>query len=183
MFHVYNRRANGKKMFFDDEDRDTFIACISRYLTKAPSFDSRGRPYPNFRDQVRVVTFCLNATHYHLILFQIKPGGIERLMQAALDGYVQKFNRKHSVRGQMCDGEYRARPLIGRRAELDAIVYVHNNHPPDCSCPFCGNRWFQFEQGDSPTWIEAAAALDLFGGVDSYLRYREARADLRELSG
>lgn len=181
MFHVYNRRLNRERMFFDDLDRDNFLECLVRYLTKSPSFDARGRPYANLRNQVRLVTFSLMPNHFHLVLFQIKPGGIERLMHAALDGYVQKFNRRHGVIGNMFNGEYRARPLNGRREELDAILYVHDNHERGCECRYCGNRWFD-DADDSPGWIEASAALELFGGYDGYAAYRQARAQLRAIT-
>lgn len=182
-FHVYNRHVRGEAMFMDDIDRDVFIDCLQRHLSKSPSFDAYGRPYPNYRGRVRLITFALMPNHFHLILFQLRPGGIADLMHSALNGYVQRFNRRHGFTGPLFLGEYRARELRGKREILDGVLYVHNNHNPGCDCRYCGQRWFWSEGADSPGWADVQRALRLFGGSDRYLTYSRTRAKLREISG
>lgn len=169
-------------MFLDDRDRDVFLELLKRYLSEIDRPDERGRRFPCLRDKVRLITFALMTTHFHLILFQIEPGGLDDLMHRVLTAYVKYFNNRHGTQGPMFNGEYRADHKPDRRSQLTAIAYVHDNHGADCHCNHCGHRYFIADSVDTPSWIGARGALDLFGSRSSYRRYRQARGALSEIA-
>jgi len=183
-FHVYNRAAHGRPMFVDDEDRLVFEEMMNRHLTSRPLFDSRGRQYEDLRDCVSLHARCLPTTHFHSVLEQLRPGGMEQLMRLTLGPYVRHFNARHGVKGPMFAGPYRTKPITTVEQFRWRIAYVHDNHKRDgLEYRFSTHRRFM-AHGDSPPWLDVAGALDRFGGLDGYKEYlaaRETRARLDRL--
>jgi hypothetical protein len=105
------------------------------------------------------------------------------LMQAVMTTYVRYFNRKYGKQGEMFDGEVRLRPAKGRREELHAIAYVHENHGDHCFCEFCSHSLYMGHPSHVPPWIDVGEGLRRFGGVPSYLKWLRARQMQREVLG
>lgn len=179
--HVYNRERSRGPMFIDDEDRRFFLSSLKRHLSVQEFCDSRGRRYRNLRADVRLASFCLMTNHFHLVLFQIRAGGISALMRSVMNAYVQYFNARHGTGGNMLDASYRRRAALKPRDKRTAIAYAHDNHGADCMCEFCSHRYFIGDAADVPSWTDVRAGLDLFGGVDDYKQFRQARLDLRSV--
>lgn len=180
-FHLYNRERNRDPMFIDDEDRRMFLWMFRRYLSTVVHHDARGRPYRNLRSHVQLLAFALMENHFHLVIRQLRMGGMETLMRGVMTGYVSYFNRRHGVAGGMFLERFRAPEKIDRRSKLNAISYVHDNHGLDCRCEFCSHR-FYLDAPDSPSWIDAGVGVAMFGGVEKYLDYRQFRSGLSSLS-
>jgi hypothetical protein len=174
-FHVYNRQRDRDPIFRDDEDRRTFLWMISRYLTPVPQHDLRGRAYRNLRGHVEVLAFALMLNHFHLVIRQLRPGGLRMLMNGAMSSYVRYFNAKYGEDGSMFGERYRAAEKSDRRSLLNAISYVHDNHAIDCGCEFCSHRFYADPRSEVPSWLAAETGLQRFGGHDRYLDYREMR--------
>lgn len=183
LYHVYNREADRARMFFDDEDRSYFRELLGRHLSKEPVRDGRGRLYRNLRNRVRVAALAICWSHFHLIVFQVDPGGIESLMRSVMNGYSAYFARKYGRDKPMFVASYRARPLTTRREKLTCITYVSENHGDDCFCDWCSHREYATGANDPPGWLDARSGLQLFGGVDVYLELLTLRRRLRELLG
>lgn len=181
-FHVYSRGRDRQPIVRDNEDRAKLIECFTRHLSKIESVDSKGRAYRRLSNEVRLATFTIMFNHFHLIIHQISSGGMERLVQAALNGYVQYFNAKYGLSGPLFSGEYRARRLENPGQIKTAIAYVHDNHGSSCQCKFCSNRFYTGDPRDVPSWLEVSAALDVFGGKDEYQRFRDVRATMRAMT-
>jgi REP element-mobilizing transposase RayT len=181
-FHVYNRERNRDPMFIDDEDRRMFLSIVRRYLSVVVHKDARGRPYRCLRTHVRLLAFALMDNHFHLVLRQLRAGGMEVLMRSVMTSYVQYFNRRHDGGGSMFVERYRAAEKVDRRSKLNAIAYVHDNHSLDCRCEFCSHRFYMAPISETPSWIEAQTGVTMFGGVEKYLNYREHRSGLSILS-
>lgn len=176
--HVYNRHRDREAMFLDDRDRDQFLWMIERHLSKTPHFDAKGRPYANRRHQVALLAFALMPNHFHLILRQLCPGGLAAFMRPLMSSYVRYFNRRHEATGAMCSDRYRAVPRLDARSRRTAILYVHDNHPRECICRYCSNRYYADPSGPVPSWIDVSTGLNLFGGAERYQHHRAARAYL-----
>lgn len=170
-------------MFRDDEDRRYFKSLIARYVSPQPELDDRGRTYANYRDRVRVWSLTIKTTHFHLVLFQLEPGGAGDLMQTVVALYVRYFNKRYGSGGEMFLGEIRMRPAEGRREELNAIAYVHENHGDDCYCEFCSHGAYMGHPAHVPPWLDAASALERFGGVAGYGDWLRARRLQRSVLG
>jgi hypothetical protein len=181
-YHVYNRARDGRLMFMDDLDRAKFLSLFHRYLSTEECCDPFGRPFAKLFSKVHLITFALMPNHFHLIVFQLVPGGLEDLMARVMNAYVKYFNARHGTSGPMFDGEYRADPKFDRRAQLNAIAYVHDNHADRCRCSFCGQRFFASERLEPPSWLNVDRGLTLFGDRPAYRRFRRARHALRDVT-
>lgn len=174
-YHTYNRDADQEPMFFDDQDRHKFLSIVQRYLALEIHTDSRGRPYRNLRGHVRLLAFAVMTTHFHLVLRQLRAGGLDTFMNRVMSTYVRYFNRKYELTGPMCEDRFRSAIKLDRRSQLNAIAYVHDNHGADCHCDFCSHRYYANGAADVPSWLDAGFGLEKFGNVERYEAYREMR--------
>ena len=168
-------------MFKDDEDRRFFKSLFERYLSTESQTDSRGRPYKNHREGVRLLSLTIKTNHFHVALLQLEPMAAGALMQAVMSTYVRYFNRKHGKGGEMFEGEVRLRPARDRRAELHVIAYVHENHGDHCYCEFCSHSLYVGHPSHVPPWIDVDEGLRRCGGVANYLKWLRARQLQREV--
>ena len=162
-------------MFADDEDRLVFEDIMNRHLNPRPRFDSRGRQYENLRDSVRLCARCLPTTHFHSIVDQLRPGGMDRLMHHVLGPYVKQFNARHGQKGSMFSGPFRAKSIATPDQFRWRLAYVHDNHSSEgLDYRFSTHRNF-LDPDDAPPWLDVEPALAVFGGLDGYLKYLDAR--------
>lgn len=181
-FHTYNREQNREPMFFDDDDRRMFLWLVRRYLSVVQHTDSRGRPYRNLRSHVQLLAFALMENHFHLVLRQLRAGGLETFMNGVMSSYVRYFNKRHGRSGKLFTERFRAAEKLDRRSRLNAIAYVHDNHGLDCRCEFCSHRFYLAEGDEIPSWIAAEQSVGMFGGVERYVQYRTLRSGLTTLA-
>ncbi len=170
-------------MFLDDEDRRYFKALFARYLGPEQQVDRRGRPYQHYRDRVRLWSLTIKTNHFHVVLHQLQPGGAGELMKTVLALYVRYFNERHGGGGAMSLGEIRLRPAEDRRAALNAVAYVHENHGDHCYCEFCSHGAYMGHPAHVPPWLDVAEALECFGGVGGYIDWMQARRLQRAVLG
>lgn len=110
-YHVLNRGLERRAVFRDGSDYASFLEVLERL-------------HPSYG--VRVHSYCLMPTHYHLLL-ETPRGNLSRVMQQ-LDGrYTQRFNRRHGRNGPLFQGRYRAL-LVDKDAYTLAVArYIHLN--------------------------------------------------------
>lgn len=181
VLHGYNREKLRAPMFRDDDDRRFFKGLFERYLSLEPQTDSRGRPFKNHREGVRLLALTIMTNHFHVALLQLEPMAAGALMQAVMTTYVRYFNRKYEKGGEMFDGEVRLRPAKGRREELHVVSYVHENHGDHCFCEFCSHSLYMGHPSHVPSWIDVGEGLRRFGGIPNYLKWLRARQLHREV--
>lgn len=180
-YHVFNRARDGLWLFRDDDDRRHFENLIDRHISSKPRVDRRGRPYAWLREEVRMNARCLMYTHFHLILWQRVPGGIDRLMRRVIATYTRYYNNKYGTSHALFEGEYRARRLQSPSEFRWCVGYVHDNHKSEgLIWPFSTHR-FYLDPDDAPSALEVGPALRLFGGTDGYRRYMAERAERQAL--
>ncbi|MBJ7458608.1 MAG: hypothetical protein JHD02_05415 [Thermoleophilaceae bacterium] len=180
-YHVFHQGLNGIWIFRDDEDRRTFEWMINRHLSEVPSKDSRGRPYVSLREVVRLNARNLMSSHFHLILWQKVPGGIDRLMRRVLAGYVRYYHRKYETSGPLFAGEYRARRLNGPKTFMWRVGYVHDNHKRLGVDYRFSTHGLYLRPDDAPSWLDVSSTLKVFGGPDGYVQYMKKRAERNSL--
>lgn len=180
-YHSFHKGLNGMAIFRDDDDRKMFEWMIQRHLSTVPHKDQRGREYVSLRHEVRLVARNLMTTHFHLILWQKVPGGIDRLMRRVMASYVRYFHRKYGTHGPMFAGEYRARRLDGPKTFMWRVGYVHDNHKRlGVDYKFSTHALYLNPEA-APSWLEVGPTLKIFGGVDGYLEYMRKRAERNAL--
>jgi len=121
-FHIYNRGVEGRVIFNDKQDYETFLGYLKDYLSAPPdpesvkkTFTVKGRVYKgiphqpkNFFNQVGLIAYCLEASHFHLLLQEKVKGAIQSFNRSIFTRYSMYFNRKYRRTGSLFGGRYKS---------------------------------------------------------------------------
>lgn len=65
--------------------------------------------------------------HIHLVLKEVRPGGIALFMQKVFTGYTMYFNKKYERNGPLFAGAFKSKHIADDRYIKRALSYVHLN--------------------------------------------------------
>lgn len=134
-YHCYNRGTDKRKIFLTERDRMRFAVllyvCNSQSPIHISNFEStplldlfdlsRGEPL------VAVGAWALMPNHFHILLKEIREGGISLFMQKLAIGYTMYFNKKSERTGALLEATFKAEE-IGKDNYLKYIFsYLHLN--------------------------------------------------------
>lgn len=140
-FHIFNRGVEKRLIFLNDADRwrfltlllvlqgDTLIPKISRIVPDVQHwrFDNETFKEVLANREVELISFCLMTNHYHLILSELREGGISRFMMRLGDSYTKYFNIVHERTGHLFGGRFRS-VHIDQNEYLNYLsAYIHLN--------------------------------------------------------
>ena len=114
IFHVYNH-GNGRLRIFNRlEDYDVFMNLLAE-----------GRQ----RTGIRLLTFCLMPTHWHLVLWPRADGDLSAFMRWVSNTHVRRWHQMHSTvgGGHIYQGRYRSFPVQEGEPLLKVMGYVEAN--------------------------------------------------------
>lgn len=75
---------------------------------------------------VEVLVFCFMPNHIHLLVRQLKDGGISRFMQKLGGGYAQYFNNKYQRKGHLFN-QFKAIHISSNKQLKNVMTYIHCN--------------------------------------------------------
>jgi putative transposase len=160
VFHIVNRGKNHRAVFFDDLDRQTYLANLTRVVEAK---------------EWRPLTLCLMTNHIHLVV-ETPLGNMADGMQQLHGRYVQTFNARHGEDGALFRGRYRWK-RIKDDAQLAATIryVVLNPHEAGLS-ESAGHAWSSHDavvEGRDVPWLDRDRLLYYFsaGGGDPLQRY------------
>lgn len=178
-YHVYNRSVYGQPLFADDKDYQVFISLFKKHLSSLPASDAFRRPIVKLNDSIELLAYCLLPSHFHLLVFNIKEGGLLELMRRSMTAYSMYFNKRHKRRGVLFESSYKAK-MIDDEAYLWHISrYIHLN-PQDIGADFrtYPNSSYGYYIGDKTAdWLSPERILLMH--ADSQNDYRKFVADYR----
>jgi len=101
------------------------IQIIKKKLKK------NGGPSSSISDErdrlVEVLAFCFMPNHVHLLIKQLKDGGLTKFMSKVGTGYGRYFNKKYNRKGYVFQNRFSA-IHIGDDEQLKTVfVYIHTN--------------------------------------------------------
>lgn len=76
---------------------------------------------------VEVMTFCLMPNHIHLLLKQLKDGGISKFMQKIGAGYGRRFNDKYHRKGHVFQDAFKSVHIKSDEQLKIVFTYIHTN--------------------------------------------------------
>jgi putative transposase len=86
---------------------------------------------PEFVDErdkmVEVLAFCFMPNHIHLLLKQIKDGGISKFMQKNGIGLGKYFNTKYQRKGHVFQDTFKAVHIEGENQFMIVVSYIFTN--------------------------------------------------------
>jgi putative transposase len=107
-FHITARGVNKTDIYFDAEDRRTFVAIFGAAVRR------------HFWD---LHTVCLMTNHYHLVI-ESTVGHMSRGMQWLNGAYGQIFNKRWDRSGHLFGGRFYSKPIEGEEQLVETCRYV-----------------------------------------------------------
>ena len=137
-YHCYNRGFEKSKTYRSSRDYHRFLLLMylsngevpvhirekqgwNLYETLQDSTLERGRPL------VEIGAYTLMGNHFHLILKEIRDGGIALFMQKLCTGYTMYFNKKYERTGALFGGTFKSKHLYDDLYLKKAVSYVFLN--------------------------------------------------------
>ena len=151
IYHIVLRRMGNELLFGDINDYYRGIFYIYECNTSKPiTIRERRRIRTQFKKAVKkieinrgqtsgkiiwkdsrdllveVLVFCLMPNHIHLLVKQLKEGGISKLMQK-LGGYALYYNKKYERKGHLFQDKFQAIHIQNNEQLKTVFVYIHTN--------------------------------------------------------
>jgi putative transposase len=144
LYHVIGRGNNRQTIFKDERDYIRFLFLIL-YFQSSRTFSQVGRSVSYYvkhqvfdikadivkdivkNREVELVEFTFTSNHFHLILREIKEGGISRYMQRVLNAYAKYFNTKYEQSGHLFQGPFKAIHIEDDNQLFYLSAYIHSN--------------------------------------------------------
>lgn len=131
-YHVYNRGVEKRDVFMSEADRWRFQVLlyllngtkpiVFRDVKSAPLYKvEKGDP------RVAIGAYCLMSNHFHLLLREVKEGGISEFMQKLTTAYTMHFNKKNSRVGSLFQGTFKAEHVDKDEYLKYLYAYIHLN--------------------------------------------------------
>jgi len=160
-YHVLSRGNERRAIFFDDADRQRFVALLG---LMAERFD------------LEVWAYVLMPNHYHLVLRTRRPN-LSRAMQWLGVAYTNGVNARHGRSGHLFQGRFKAFVAEDETYLARLLLYVHRNPLRAglverlADYPWSSYRWLAYRR-KGPKWFRPELALGLFGGRPETFRRR-----------
>lgn len=132
-YHLFNRGVEKRIIFQDNRDYTHFLKILGyyQYAGPKPSYsranDEQIKSVKNNEKIIEIISYCLMPNHFHLLIKQLKEGGISEFMRKISDGYTKYFNTKYNRIGPLFQGAYKS-VLIESDQQLTHLSrYIHLN--------------------------------------------------------
>lgn len=140
--HVYNRGHRKMPIVRDNSDKWRFLKMLYYFNSERlpENWDrelrrkhvilfSWPKDWPKRQPLVKILAYCLMKNHYHLLLKEIKDGGITKFMRKLGTGMSNYYNTKYKETGTIFQGSYKARRVDEDMYLRDLSVYIQVKNP------------------------------------------------------
>lgn len=146
IYHVVIRRNGNKPLFLDIDDYYRGIFSIyelnttkaveirlrrqARLTEKKKINDGERVSEVDKREKlVEILAFCLMPNHIHLLMRQLKDGGISKFMNKIGAGYPAYFKKKHNLKekGYFFQSRFVSVHIENDSQLITTFVYIHTN--------------------------------------------------------
>lgn len=112
IYHIMIRGNRKEKIFIDDEDRYMILNFITR-AKKDIEFS--------------LYAYCLMGNHDHLLIKELNPKDISRIMFNINTEYARFFNKKYGLVGHIQQDRFKSETIETEEYLLNCVRYIHNN--------------------------------------------------------
>jgi len=140
-YHIFSRSIVKFVVFNKECEYDRFYQLINlcrftNFVYKYSRFNMLSNKVQagiidNLKSQndclVEIVVYCIMPTHIHLVLKQVKDGGITKFMARVLNGYTRYFNSMHKRTGPLWSGRFKSVLVNHDEQLLHLTRYIHLN--------------------------------------------------------
>lgn len=135
-YHIYNRGTDKREIILDQFDLDRFIRGLIYFNTILPigsiyELNFKNRQEEIYKDNenqlVKIIAYCINPNHFHLVLTPLRENAIEKFMQKVA-GYTRYFNEKYNRNGVLFQGKFKSKHIDSNEYLLHVSAYVNMNN-------------------------------------------------------
>ena len=128
--HITQRGNNRTDVFFDDEDRRTYLQILKRYTEKTAT---------------SIWAYCLMSNHVHLLVVPEKPESLSACIGRTNLTYTQFINQKYCRSGRLWQNRFFSTVIdtdqylwaVARYIELNPVKAGIANQPQDYGWSSC----------------------------------------------
>lgn len=159
LYHLTSRGDHREKIYFDDQDRRTFLDLLGKEI---------------LQQHWVCYGYCLMDNHYHVLVETPEPN-LVRGMRRLNGVYTQSFNRRHGRVGHVFQGRYKAILVDKENYLLELCRYIVLN-PVRAKVVTTAGKWpwssYRATAGEtaSPKWLAADQVVSFFSGRRSGYR-------------
>jgi len=138
--HVVKRGARGMHITKNKSDQWRFVRLL--YFMNDEFADEnwerknnkqgllvRPMNWPTKRPLVKILAYCLMPNHFHLILKEIREGGVSMFMKKLGESMTRHFNEKYQEKGSIFQGAYKSRTINSDEYLRYVGAYVMAKNP------------------------------------------------------
>lgn len=131
-YHIFNRGVAKMKIFNNFYDYNRFFKCILYYQIDSQKprfsvFTPETHELDSSKKIVDLVSYCFMPNHFHLLLKQVKEGGISEFISKISNSYTKYFNIKNNRVGPILQGDFKAVHIESNEQLLHVSRYIHLN--------------------------------------------------------
>lgn len=202
IYHVLNRSIDQVPIFSSARECSRFLELLAYYQYKNPpiSFSHYARLPIEEKNNlyllliqkpklVEIIAHCLMPNHFHLLLKQLEPCGISKMIGNIQNGYVRFTNCKTHRLGPLFESSFKAVRIEDDEQLLHVSRYIHLNPSTSylttiqnlSNYPWSSLKEYLRKQ--KATLVNTEIVLNLIGGKEKYEQFILNQAEYqRELN-
>lgn len=133
--HVLKRGARGLDIVRDESDQWRFLRLLffmnDQYfdnnwmiVTKNKNLFHRPNNWPERQPLVDILVYTLMPNHIHLLLREIKNGGVSLFMKKVGQSMTEHANRKYNEKGSLFQGAYKSKTVTTDEYISYVSIYI-----------------------------------------------------------
>lgn len=132
-YHILNRGSEKKNIYIQNRDYIRFQKSFYYYKFAGPkpkfSQFTKSNLFKPFLNEkiVEILCFCLMPNHFHLLIKQLKDGGISTFISQLSNSYTKYFNVKYNRVGPLLQGAFKAVRIETDEQLIHVSRYIHLN--------------------------------------------------------
>lgn len=187
-YHLFNHANGRENLFVEERNYSFFLEKLAKYILPV----------------CRLYSYCLMPNHFHLILQIREEVELQKLWQSfqpltklsskqlelktsksfanLFSSYTQSFNKVYNRMGSLFIPSMKFEEINDDLHFCKAVHYAHAN---PVHHGFCRNLedWphssYKIFLSLGPTKLERDYVIDMFGGLDAYIKYHQQPIDLK----
>lgn len=132
-YHLYNRGLQKEPIFNNRRDYSFFMQSLFYYQIENPKpkfslyRQSKLFPIDLAKKMIEIVAYCLMPNHFHLLIKQVRDGGISEFMRRFIHSYTKYRNIKYQRQGPVLNGVFKAVRIETDEQLVHVSRYIHLN--------------------------------------------------------
>lgn len=132
-YHLYNRGLEKRDIFEGTRDYSHFIQTMFYYQIQnpKPKFStyrhSKIFPVDPIKKIVDIICYCLMPNHFHILVKQLKDGGVQEFIRKFVLSYTKYRNLKYNHQGPLFNGPFKAVRIETDEQLIHVSRYIHLN--------------------------------------------------------